>query len=703
MAEQPSSPARFPRETETPPERRPRRLPDTSVELRDSADTKPTLPAPAEERLADRLREQLVHRWNRGERVRVESYLDRFPALKQDAESLLDLIYTEIVVREEHGEAPQLQEYLQRFPNFAAELRRQFDVHQALQDPDVAGGSEPETCPLPKETDATASQTGLLDPSLSSEVDASSAQTDLPAFIGSYRIVERLGTGAQGDVYRAIHPGLRRDVVVKWSRLLVSEKHGQMLLAEGRVLAGLDDPGIVRIHDVEIWQNRLLLVFEYLPGQTLADRIRQGLPSQRQAVALVAQIAATLHRAHQRGVVHRDLKPANILLTPEGEPRLLDFGLASLSRPWGQLNELPAGSLAGTLEYMAPEQARGTMDAVGPRADVFGLGAILYHLLTGRPPYQGSDLTKLLQRAQEAKLVPPRQCKPSIPRALERICLKALARSPEDRYDSAAELAAALQAYLRRPRRIAVALATAAAVLVGLGGLAWIGGSFSDWSRHLTQDATSLQSSAGTAPVPIPITPLEGELVVRVWSTRKQGLRLEEKGALPIRNGDQLQLEAHLNQPSYLFLVWVDTEGKPQALHPWNDRHILHALDSPPPAHLPRQELYSPGPDLSSATWPMEGPAGLETILLLARRTPLPADFSLKPIIGELPPTPCEEPLTLIRRAVDGGQLIPLKLTAKTRKLGAQSEDVPDPFLQMLLRLREHFEMIRAVRFAHES
>src|SRR5262249_51517666 len=152
--------------------------------------------------------------------------------------------------------------------------------------------------------------------------------------IGKYRIVERLGAGGQGEVFRAIHPELRCDVTVKWARHDLPADLQQGLLAEGRVLARLDDPGVVRVHDVGTHEGRPFAVFAYVPGRTLAERLREGRLSFREAAALTAALAHTLEKLHRQGVVHRDLKPANILLKSRGRqtgefgmPLLLDFGL----------------------------------------------------------------------------------------------------------------------------------------------------------------------------------------------------------------------------------------------------------------------------------------------------------------------------------------------------------------------------------------
>src|SRR5262249_42515922 len=248
------------------------------------------------------------------------------------------------------------------------------------------------------------------------------------------------------------------------------------------------------VHDVGLYEDRPYLVFEHVAGRSLAEQLRHERPTPRAAAALTAEVAALLHRVHGSHVWHRDLKPANILIDTAGRPRLLDFGLACLS----QFDEPAQPGTFGTPAYMAPEQARGETGRIGPRTDVFGLGAVLYTLLTGQAPYRGSDMTDVWEQAKRGRVQPPRQLNPGVPRALGRICVKALATEPAQRYASVAELERSLRSYLRRPRRLALA---GAVVLAGL---------------LLAAALTLLKPKpAETPPPPVPLT---GELIVRVWT-----------------------------------------------------------------------------------------------------------------------------------------------------------------------------------------
>jgi hypothetical protein len=375
---------------------------------------------------------------------------------------------------------------------------------------------------------------------------------DLPAVIGRYRVVECLGWGGQGEVYRAVDPVLGRDVVLKVARPGLPEQARQKLLDEGRILTRLDDPGLVRVLDADVWEGRPFLVFEHVRGRALADVLRQQRWPLRRGVALVAALAGTLERIHRKGVMHGDLKPANVLIDEAGKPRLLDFGLASLAQIHDRI--APPQGASGTLGYMAPEQARGQSEALGAWTDVFGLGALLYCLLTRRAPYQGGSVEAVLGQAQQAHLTPPRRIEPGIPRPLERICLKAMAADPEQRYAGAGEMARALRAYLRRRTLAALGLVGLLALAASPAWLVWPG--------------REAASSAGPEANRIDGA-LEGELVVRVWSQEgKPGLTVDQDGALPVRKGEKVQIEARLNRPGHIYLLWVASSGKVTPLYP---------------------------------------------------------------------------------------------------------------------------------------
>jgi tetratricopeptide (TPR) repeat protein len=369
-------------------------------------------------------------RWQKGERIQVEAYLQERPTLRDAAEAVLDLVYNEIVLREERGETPQLEEYLRRFPQYANDLRLQFDVHRMIVDERVPLG------------ESTAESRGL---SPNGHAERSRRP---PPVIDGYEILGELGRGGMGVVYRARQLDLKRMVALKMIRSGVhASAHEQArFLIEAEAVARLQHPNIVQIHAVGQQDGSSFFALEFVDGTSIDKKFGRAVPPPRQAAQLVETIARAMHYAHQRGIVHRDLKPSNVLLGSDGVPKITDFGLAKLLDVQG--GQTPPEGLIGTPNYMAPEQAAGNNQEIGPRADVYSLGAILYELLTGRPPFEGLTMAQTLERVRSQDPVPPRSGRPGVPRELETICLKCLEKQPAARYGSALELADDLRRFL---------------------------------------------------------------------------------------------------------------------------------------------------------------------------------------------------------------------------------------------------------------
>jgi serine/threonine-protein kinase len=297
--------------------------------------------------------------------------------------------------------------------------------------------------------------------------------------IPGYEILGELGRGTMGVVYKARHLRLNRLVALK---VILEGRHARpedllRFLSEAEVLARCRHPHVVVIYEVGWHDGRPYLTAELVEGGTLARKCGRPQPP-RWAAELLEAVARAVHQAHRRGVIHRDLKPANVLLTRGRRPKLTDFGLAK--RLTGDTGLTETGALLGTPNYMAPEQA--LCQDVGAAADVYALGAILYELLTGEPPFRAASMLLALERIVSEPPRPPRRLCPSVPRDLEAICLKCLEKEPRDRYGSAAELAADLRRFLAgeptkaRPpsagRRAGAWLRRRPAVLGGLGGAA---------------------------------------------------------------------------------------------------------------------------------------------------------------------------------------------------------------------------------------
>jgi serine/threonine protein kinase len=267
--------------------------------------------------------------------------------------------------------------------------------------------------------------------------------------VPGFEILEFIGSGGQGAVYRARDLGLDRIVALKILHESTADaaQHLGRFRREAKVIARLDHANIVRVHGFDESGGRLILSMEYLAGGSLKDRLdRQGPYAIQDAVALLIALATAVEHAHEKGIVHRDLKPGNVLFTVDGQAKIVDFGLAKVLNDASSM-QTHTGAVLGSPSYMAPEQAAGKISQIGPATDVYALGAILYELLAGRPPFLGESWLDTLDRVRFQQAVPPSRWRPDLPPLLERICLKCLEKSPDVRYPSASELIQAMEGF----------------------------------------------------------------------------------------------------------------------------------------------------------------------------------------------------------------------------------------------------------------
>jgi serine/threonine protein kinase/WD40 repeat protein len=326
------------------------------------------------------------------------------------------------------------------------------------------------------------------------------SKSEIPNQIGDYELLEEIGRGGMGVVYRARQRSLNRVVAIKMMAFGPgsSPELVKRFRTEAVSAASLHHPNIVAIHEVGIHEDRHFFVMDYVEGQSLARLVgHQPLPAKR-AAAYLKTVAEAVHYAHDRGILHRDLKPSNVLIDEEDHPHVVDFGLAKRLDD-SQLSTLNpqltlTGQVLGSPHYLPPEQAAGQRGRVSRRTDVYALGATLYHLLSGRPPFQTESLAQTLDLVLHAEPVAPRLLNPSVPRDLETICLKCLEKEPSRRYDTAQELAEELARFqagepiqarplgpagkawrwCRRKPQVASLAATAALLLVfGVSGVLW--------------------------------------------------------------------------------------------------------------------------------------------------------------------------------------------------------------------------------------
>lgn len=406
---------------------------------------------------ADAARASMEAEWGNDNPVPAEWYLSRVPELAADEESALDLAYLEFILRQEAGHDVDEGSFADRFPALRNRLHSLFALDSALRVNAAADAlAETATTDRTRDTARPASVTPLGN-------------------LGRYLLVSELGGGGQADVFLALHPTLGREVVVK--RLRPGERGAgaaERLRAEGRTLAGLDHPNLAKVYDLDVADGRPFMVMELIRGRSLHEVRKHAAVPPADAARWVAAVARAAHHAHGRGVLHLDIKPRNIVLEETDRAVLLDFGLAKLDH--GVEPSADAG-VSGTLAYMPPEQARGQNDKLGPPSDVYGLGGVLFYLLTGHDPITGKTAGEVFARAQEGNWDRPALADSGAPARLSRVCEKALSANPADRYPSADAFADAVDAAVRPSRLPWVAGAVAAiAAVVALAVTFWPNG-----------------------------------------------------------------------------------------------------------------------------------------------------------------------------------------------------------------------------------
>jgi hypothetical protein len=371
--------------------------------------------------LVELVRVDLEYRLKAGQAARVEEYIGRFPELEGDRDTVLTLVQDEYRLRRRVERDLTRQEYIERLPDYREQL---------LADPSLAtmAGDEAER--------ASPGIVPAIPTTLSEEGPPPSVAVPGAPTIAGYKILDELGHGAMGVVYLARQIEPKRPVALKmilpgagaWPGML------ERFRIEADAVARLKHPNIVEIHDVGVQDGRPFICLEYAPGGSLARKLAGTPQPPADAARMVQTLARAVQSAHQ----------CYIVLTADGTPKITDFGLAKLLDAEQGLSR--TGIVMGTPCYMAPEQAEGKK--IGPLADVYALGAILYEMLTGRPPFKATTIESTLAQVKNQEPVPPRRLRRKLPRDLDTICLKCLEKDPRQRYADAEELAEDLGRFL---------------------------------------------------------------------------------------------------------------------------------------------------------------------------------------------------------------------------------------------------------------
>lgn len=499
-----------------------------------------------------------------------------------------------------------------------------------------------------------------------------------------YELLEEIARGGMGVVFKAHQKSLNRTVALKMilSGALASTAELRRFEVEAQAIAKLSHPNIVPVYEVGEYQELHFFSMRYVEGQSLRQLIRNGCPRIEEAVNLAKKITEAIAYSHSKGIIHRDLKPANILLNSDNEPMVADFGLA---KQFGSESDLTAaGQSLGTPGYMAPEQVEAKN--VDQRSDVYGIGAILYELLTGRPPFRAESTWETMALVLDQEPKPPRLLNKRIPEDLNTITLKCLEKDPERRFSSAFELNSELTRFLRREpiesrpissaermyrwmvRRPAIAgligIATLAVALFGMLVWSHIG------DKNRGQNRTSR---------------------LRVNVQHDGGIS-SLANAIPLLNGDAIQITWTTPKKYESVLFWFDTEGK------------LHELPNPSSAD---------SSEITTQIWPNEnelrqisGLPGTEFVFVCARQGAKPTLAELESLLEDESPLPQMQGQAILQVSRTEIDVLDSSLQNATR--GPTGENVPfidngvrERLKRIQQKLADEFELVKGMAFPH--
>jgi tRNA A-37 threonylcarbamoyl transferase component Bud32 len=608
--------------------------------------------------------------WKAGREPDIASLLHEVPEPAR-LELLTSLLSLDLEYRYRRGQAPEVESYARRFPEHRSTIEA------------LAGDL---SC-LDFVLRPQRSTDRVVGAATASRADAISLSLAGARRIGKFEVVRPLKQGGQASALLAFDPDLKRHVVLKLYRDARTPEAQETVLREGQALARVHSPYVAQCFGVERYEGVPYLVVEYIPGLDLAEQQRSRPLAIVSALEIAGHLAEGLAAVHACGLLHRDIKPANVIIGDDGQPRLVDFGVAAT------LASDSLRGISGTSPYMAPEQARGLVERIDQRTDLFGLGALLYELLTGRPPYRGATDDEVLAAARVGEVTPPKELNRQVLEPLNELCMRCLARDPDNRFPSATALREAIRSCQRRQTwskllqpgktwRRGVAAAVGGSLIAVL--LFWVFG----WP-------TGRQPFAAA-----PVADLAGELEIRVWnppgSGEKRWVNVAEPGVLPVSNGELVHLEVQLNQPAFIYLLWIESQGVVKPLYPWNP---ATGFQGGMPAVSARTHLDSPAE--IDRGWEVRSPSGLETAVLLVRRSPLPPDVRVSSLVGTLPPAHFTSPQEIVWLELTPGRGARQNKGVHRNLVTGASKQIDEPILNLLERLGPHFELIKIVRFAH--
>ncbi len=573
----------------------------------------------------------------------------------------IDILYGEYVLRREAGDEVDVERWLQQVPSLAAALQRQLEFDQAVLKEKESGFT----------TIACEECAGTHQPVVNSGRALPQLATDNCEFssIGPYQILSKLSRGGQADVYRAVHPHLHRLVVVKVAHHNDSDAPAaQQLLHEGRLMVEIDHPNVAKVYDAGILDGRPYVVTEYTSGMTLHDYVTGRSITSAEAVQLVARLARGVGAANEWRSGHPGTYPEDVIRTPEAQPLLIDFGLGA-KRSGIDKCQLEPGVIRGTLSFMPPEQAKGDVSKIGPPSDVFALGALLYFLCVGQPPYDRNPNEALLANLQEGTWNRSALQASSTPLPIQRIIQRALHPVPEHRYANGHAMADALERVSHRSglwRR--TFLGTAAVAAVGLG-----------WYAATRRGRHVLPSVPPRAEPP--------RLRVQIFDEDRF---VELVDRVPLHDGDLIRITATVPADHHAALVLWSGNGK------------VTEVAQVGPRRTPQQLWY---PSQAAHAAPLIGPPGTEVLWLCVSRDTLFSREAFARHAGKqlraLPPLPDDmvlrvdnERVTIVQQPRDFGSPAPVETPMETVKRILDS---------IRKRLLQELDFVTAIAYLHAA